>query len=37
MRNPFAIEEDTNNPVPKEILGWRVYAVALAATWVSFP
>ncbi|KAH8655826.1 putative sugar transporter [Xylariales sp. PMI_506] len=35
MRNPFAIEEDPNHPVPREILGWRVYAVALAATWAS--
>lgn len=35
MRNPFAIEEDPQNPVPKEILGWRIYAVAVTATWVS--
>jgi hypothetical protein len=35
MRNPFAIEEDPHNPVPKEILGWRIYAVALTAAWVS--
>jgi hypothetical protein len=34
MRNPFAIEEDPQNPVPREAFGWRIYAVAFGATWV---
>jgi hypothetical protein len=37
MRNPFAIEEDPQNPVPREAFGWRIYAVAFGATWVLFP
>ncbi|CZR64390.1 related to monosaccharide transporter [Phialocephala subalpina] len=34
MRNPFAIKEDPQNPIPNEAFGWRVYWVAFAATWV---
>ncbi|KAI9729558.1 MAG: hypothetical protein M1834_006754 [Cirrosporium novae-zelandiae] len=35
MPNPFAIKEDPQNPVPKEVDGWRIYAVAFSATWAS--
>jgi hypothetical protein len=36
MRNPFAIENDPQNPVPREAFGWRIYAVAFGATWAVF-
>lgn len=35
MRNPFAIEDDPHDPAPREIMGWRAYAIAVAATWVG--
>ena len=34
MRNPFAIEEDPQKPVPREAFGWRIYALAFGAAWV---
>lgn len=35
MKNPFAIREDAARPLPREVYGWRIYALALSAAWVS--
>ncbi|KAJ3519529.1 hypothetical protein NM208_g14093 [Fusarium decemcellulare] len=35
LRNPFAIREDPINPLPREVYGWRIYALAASAAWAS--
>ncbi|ETS81612.1 hypothetical protein PFICI_06614 [Pestalotiopsis fici W106-1] len=35
MRNPFAINEGIHGPAPKQIYGWRPYALACSSSWAA--
>jgi MFS family permease len=32
MPNPFAIRDTSENPAPKQVYNWRIYALALSAS-----
>src|SRR5689334_3693728 len=35
MPNPFALKERPGEEAPREVFGWRPYALAFSASWVS--
>ncbi|ORY61590.1 MFS quinate transporter QutD [Pseudomassariella vexata] len=35
MKNPFLIVEDPIRPVPKAAYGWRIYTLAISASWAT--
>lgn len=37
MRNPFALTGAIGDDTPSQIFGYRIYLLALSATWVCTP